>query len=216
MLESENIDAIVAITVAVVFLGLVAFVAVWLFGKLFRSEYSPFKFVSRLLDVETPIRITTPLSPDAAVRRLKDRITRIGVPVLMSNRLVGRVTDSGLRVRLHHQFMSNTFGPIFAGAIATENGQTVLQGVYRLHKYALYFMKFWFGFIIVWSTMGIPAGIIQLIAGKPEGALFVVVPFVMFGFGILFVRFGRYFGDKDNRLIAEELADAIEGTVSAA
>lgn len=216
MPESENIEAIVVITVAVVFLGLVALVAVWLFGMLFRSEYSPFKFVNRLLDVEASIRITTPLSPDATERRLKDRVTRIAIPFVMSRRLAGLVSANDIRVRLHRPFVTNSFGPVFAGRIATEDGQTVVRGTYRLHKYVLYFMKFWFGFLIVSSMFGIPAGLIQLVAGEPEGAMLVVVPFVMFGFGILFVSFGRYFGDKDNHLIAEELAHAIEGTVSVA
>lgn len=215
MQDSENIEAIIALVAAVISLGLVILVAVWLFGRLFRSEHSPFRFVSRLLDGETPIRITTPMSPDAAVRSIKTKITRIGIPVLMSNRLVGRVTDSNINVRMHHQFKNNSFAPIFDGAVTKENGRTVLEGTYRLHKYVLYFMKFWFGFIIVWSIIGVPAGIIGLIAGKPEGALFVIVPFLMFGFGIFFVRLGRRLGEEDCRLITERLAEAIEGTVAA-
>jgi hypothetical protein len=76
-------------------------------------------------------------------------------------------------------------------------------------------MKFWFGFLVVWSAFGIPAGILQLIVGKPEGALFVIVPFVMFGLGVAFVKFGRYLGDGDYQQIARELAEAIGGTVTA-
>ena len=214
MLDSENSEAIVVITITVVLLGLVALLAVWLFGKLFRSQYSPFKFVNRMLDVETPVRITTPLSPDAEERRLRDRISRIGVPFVMSKRLVGRIVARDIRVRLHHRFMSNSFGPVFAGVIESENGQTVVRGVNRLHKYATYFMKFWFGFLIVWSTIGIPAGLIQLISGQIEGAMFIVVPFIMFGFGVAFVKFGVYLGDKDNKAIADEIAEAISGTLS--
>lgn len=214
MFESENAEGFLVITITVILLGLVVLIAVWLFGKLFRSKYSPFKFVNRLLDVEVPIRIVAPLSPDATERRLKDRIARIGIPLLMSKRLVGHVKAHEIRVRLHHQFMSNSFGPVFAGSIKLEDGQTVVQGVYRLHKYIQYFMKFWFGFIIAWSTIGIPAGIIQLISGQAEGALFVITPFLMFGFGVAFVKFGAYIGDKDHNQIAGIMAEAIGGTVS--
>ncbi|MDX2411322.1 MAG: hypothetical protein QNK34_05130 [Woeseiaceae bacterium] len=214
MIESENADGYLVITITVILLGLVVLVAVWMFGKLFRSKYSPFKFVNRLLDVEIPIRITTPLSPDATERRLKDRITRIGIPLLMSKRLVGTVKEREVKVRLHRQFMSNSFGPVFAGSISAEDGQTVLRGVYRLHKYIHTFFKVWFGFIIIWSTVGIPAGLVQLLAGEPEGAIFVVAPIVMVGFGVAFVRLGEYFGNKDHKLIAQKIAEAIGGTVS--
>jgi hypothetical protein len=215
MLETENAEGYLVITITVVLLGLVVLIVVWLFGKLFRSKYSPFKFVSRLLDYEILVRITTALSPDATARRLRDRVTRFGVPLLMSKRLVGRVSVREIRVRLHHQFMNNSFGPVFDGAIAIEDGETVVRGVYRPHKYIQYFMKFWFGFIIVWSTMGIPAGIIQLITGQPEGAMFIVAPFMMFGGGVAFVKFGRYIGDGDHEQIVRKLAEAIGGTVTA-
>ena len=214
MLDSENMEAIVVITITVVLLGIVVLLGVWIFGKLFRSQYSPFKFVNRMLGVETRVRITTPLSPGAAERRLRERITRIGVPFVMSTRLVGRVVARDIRVRLHHRFISNSFGPVFAGVIESEGGQTIVRGVYRLHKYSMYFMKVWFGFLIVWSTIGIPAGLIQLVSGQIEGAMFVVIPFVMFGFGVAFVKFGAYLGDKDNKVIANEIAEAIGGTVS--
>ena len=214
MLESENAEAIIVITVAVVLLSLVALVGVWAFGKLFRSKYSPFKFVNRMLDVETPVRIATPLSPDATERRLKDRVSRFGVPFVMSRRLVGRVSARDIRVRLHRPFVSNSFAPVFAGSISTENGETVIRGTYRLHKYVLYFMKVWFGFLIIWSTIGIPAGLIALIAGQPEGAMFVVVPFLMFCFGTAFVKFGAYFGDKDFNLISEALTEAVGGRIA--
>ena len=193
---------------------LIVVVAVWLFGKLFRSQYSPFKFVNRMLDTETAARITTPLSPDAAERRLKESVMRIGIPFVMQKRLVGQVAPRNIRVRLHRPFMSNSFAPVFAGAIESEDGQSVLRGTFRFHKFARYFMKFWFGFLIIWSTIGVPAGLVQLFSGQIEGAMFVGMPFAMFGFGIAFVKFGALLGAKDHEQISRRLAEAIGGTVT--
>ena len=122
--------------------------------------------------------------------------------VFMPKRLVGRVSARDISVRLHHPFTSNSFGPVFAGSIVTEDGQTVVRGAFRLHMYARTFMKFWFGFIIVWSTIGIPAGLIQLAVGRLEGA--------MFAFGIVFVKLGEYLGNKDCKPITQ----ACRGTPS--
>jgi len=51
-------------------------------------------------------------------------------------------------------------------------------------------MTFWFGFLAIWSAVGIPAGLIALVAGQWQGLLFVVAPILMFGFGVGFVKFG--------------------------
>jgi hypothetical protein len=45
-------------------------------------------------------------------------------------------------------------------------------------------MTFFFGFLLFWSAIGVPAGLIALVGGQLEGAAFVFMPFVMFGFGI--------------------------------
>jgi hypothetical protein len=74
-------------------------------------------------------------------------------------------------------------------------------------------MTFWFGFLAVWSAIGIPAGLIALLAGQWQGLLFVVVPFLMFGFGVGFVKLGGGLSPKDRLLVSEKIADAVGGSV---
>ena len=202
---SGGIDSnLVTILIAILVVVLVVTAVVAAFGKWFRSSSSPVKYIKDLLSAEIPIRITTAMSADAAERRLRDRITRFGVPFVMSKRLVGKVGGRNIKVRLHRPFLGNSAAPIFVGSIRRINDRTEISGFCRLPLYFQGFMKFWFGFLAIWSAIGIPAGILMLITGQIEGALFVAAPAVMFGFGVIFVKFGLSIGSKDYELIKEK------------
>jgi len=84
-------------TTATVLLVAAVFVValfVFLVGKLFRSKYSPYKYVKGLLCSSEMLTVSTPLSLDAAQRKLNDALTRIGIPFFMSTRLVGYAKDN--------------------------------------------------------------------------------------------------------------------------
>ncbi len=211
-LTNGQILAIVLLVVAVLVVTLFVFLA----GKLFRSKYSPYRYVKELLYSSELLKVSTPLSPDATQRKLNDTLTRVGIPFVMSTRLVGYARDNRFKISLHRRFQASSATSVLSGTLfrSSSDGQTVLSGGFRLPTFIRGFMTFWFGFLAVWSAIGIPAGLIGLLAGQWEGVLFVIVPILMFGFGVGFVKFGGGLSAKDRRLVAEKIADAVGGTIS--
>lgn len=76
-------------------------------------------------------------------------------------------------------------------------------------------MTFWFGFLAIWSAVGITAALIALLAGQWKGLFFVVLPILTFGFGIGSVKSACGLSLRDRRLKAETLADALGGSILA-
>jgi hypothetical protein len=204
----------IALLVAAV---LVVTLVVFLAGRLFRSEYSPYKYVKGLLYSSEPLKVSTPLSLDAAQRKLNGALTRIGIPYVMSTRLVGYARDSRFKISLHRRFQAGSGSSVLTGTLfrSSSDGQTMLQGEFRVPMFIRGFMTLWFGFLGIWSAVGIPAGIIMLLTGQWQGILFVAVPLLMFGFGVGFVKIGGGLSGKDRRLVAEKIADAVGGSVVA-
>ena len=210
-LTSGQILSIVLLAIAIVVVTLFVILA----GKLFRSDYSPYKYVKELLYSSESLKVSTPLSLDAAQRKLNESLTRVGIPYVMSTRLVGYAKDNRFKVSLHRRFQAGSATSVLSGTLFRSciDGQTILQGDFRLPVFIRWFMTFWFGFLAVWSAVGIPAGLIGLLAGWWQGALFVLVPILMFGFGVGFVKLGGGLSGKDRRLVAEKIAEAIGGSV---
>jgi len=197
--------------------ALVVILFVFLAGKLFRSKYSPYKYVKELLYASEMLNVSTPLSLDAAQRKLSDALTRVGIPFVMSTRLIGYAKDNRFKIRLHRRFQAGSAMPVLSGTLfkSSFDGRTTLKGDFRIPSVFRGFMTFWFGFLAIWSAVGVPAGLIMLLAGQWQGLLFVVVPILMFGFGVGFVKLGGGLSGKDRRLIAEKLADAVGGSIVA-
>ena len=201
-------------TLLFIAVSLIVVLVVYLGGKWFRSKYSPVHAVKSLLFKETPFQVATGLSPRETERRIKDETSRFVNPFLMSQRLVGRIKDHSIEIGLHRPIASNAFVPIFVGLIKLSDGQTIVTGVFRVHKFTRIFMVVWFGFLAFWSVFGIPVGLIMLIAGEPDGALFVFVPIVMFIGGIGLVKFGAMIGEKDQAIIKSKIIETVGGTES--
>ncbi len=211
-LTNGQIIAILLLVAAV----LVVTLFVYLAGKLFRSKYSPYTYVKELLYSSEQLNVSTPLSLDATQRKLNDALTRVGIPFVMSTRLVGYAKDNRFKISLHRRIQTGSATSVLSGTLfrSSIDGQTKLQGDFRLPTIFRGFMTFWFGFLAVWSAIGIPAGLITLFSGQWEGALFVIVPILMFGFGVGFVRFGGGLSGKDRRLVAEKVAESVGGSIS--
>ena len=216
MVETENLKVIAAITIAVVLLVALVLITARLLGNVIRLKYSPFEFANRFLNIEneTPIRISTPLAPRDVEHRLRGKIGRIGVPFFMSQRLVGRVVERNVQVRLHRPFLNDSLAPEFSGLIETEAGHTVLKGTFRLNKVGRNFMKFWFGINIVWGTVGIPAGLFQITSGQWDGVLNAMSPLLMFCLGVYLLRRNTRDGEEIEMMITQELSEAISGVES--
>ena len=196
---------------AIVFLvaaGLVAVSSRW-----FRSPASAVRYVQNLLSARNPLLIKTSISVGAAERRLREHISRVGIPILMSERLVGRFTNGEIKVQAHRPFVNTSRSLVFVGRIRRQNGATEIIGHTRLHLYLQWFMKVFFGFLLVWSALGIPAGILSVLAGQIEGLIFIAAPFLMIAGGILIVRISTGFGEDGHNRIAMLLADAVGGVV---
>ena len=210
-LTNGQILGIALLVAAIVVVVLFVFLA----GKLFRSKYSPYKYVKELLYSSETLKVSTPLSPDAAQQKLNDALTRVGVPYVMSTRLVGYARDNRFKISLHRRFQAASATSVLSGTLfrSSSGGRTILTGAFRLPFFVRGFMTVWFGFLAVWSAVGIPAGLIGLLAGWWQGILFLVVPILMFGIGVAFVKFGGGLSGEDRRLVAEKIAEAIGGTV---
>ena len=53
----------------------------------------------------------------------------------------------------------------------------------------------------------------MLIGGQIEGAMFVAVPFAMFGFGVVFLKVGLNLGETNQHLIQDKITEIVGGTV---
>lgn len=210
----EGLDPWVSLAIFLVAAAVVTTAMVVLASKLFRSPYSPYAYVKGLLDQTRPLLISTPLSLNETERRLSETLARFGIPVMMSNRLVGYCKNGRFKIHLHRQF-ANSASPEITGTIfrSADDDVVRIKGEYRLPAALRGFMTFWFGFLAFWSAIAVPAGVLLLLVGRWNGALLAVFPIVMFAIGVLLLKVLGALSIKDRSQIAATIAEGVGGTV---
>lgn len=210
----EGLDPWVSLAIFLVAAAVVTTAMVVLASKLFRSTYSPYGYVKGLLDQTRPLLISTPLSLNETERRLSETLARFGIPMMMSNRLVGYCKNGRFKIHLHRQF-ANSASPEITGTIfrSADDDVVRIKGEYRLPAALRGFMTFWFGFLAFWSAIAVPAGVLLLLVGRWNGALLVVFPIVMFAIGVLLLKVLGALSIKDRSQIAATIAEGVGGTV---
>jgi hypothetical protein len=165
---------------------------------------------TKLVSYDEAFRLVTPLSPADVAARLKEaKRTRI-VEFFTKERLMGRVSQSSVRLWHLTPGFGNSFAPFFAGGITREGATTVVEGEFRMHWFVKVFMVFWFGFCSLWTVLALFMGPLGALGTKdlPERTMLLLFP--LFGIGMLaagyyFVRFCKHLGRKNITFITSEL-----------
>lgn len=129
----------------------------------------------------------------------------------------------GPRIRLYATgppFLNNFMAPYFFGAFERRGKRTILRGKFAPHWWVRVF-------VAVWTTMLCAIGGVLIILGfatllgvdvKWEGNipvalipwLAILMPPAMLTFGYALVRFGRWLGEKQQRLLDQLLCETLE------
>lgn len=74
-----------------------------------------------------------------------------------SEAAVGTVSNSRVSLQRVIPLVGNSFKPFFVGAFRVQNGRTVLAGRFTILRSVKTFMSIWFGFILLWTILTVPA-----------------------------------------------------------
>jgi len=142
--------------------------------------------------------------PDA-VSRLKGLVHSGFIP---RAGVSGRVSERKVQLYRVIPLWANSFAPVFVGKFESVNGKIVLSGFYSIHFAVKTFMTIWFaitlfGALVVLACLA--TGIIP-----PENAIFVLIPFGMFAFGLVLIKMGQLFSRGDIEYIRNVIGKALE------
>ena len=145
------------------------------------------------------------VSIEQAIERLQTKVSKTSFSRLTNQGMVGTVGKESTKIQRVIPMVGNSFKPFLVGSFTSENGKTILSGVFRFHRFVQAFMTFWFGFIILWVLMASVA-----IMSKPaEAWFFPLFGILMFVFGVGLVTLGKWFARNDKRWLKESIFNAI-------
>lgn len=144
----------------------------------------------------------------SAVAALRQQIARPGIRTLCREGVVGRVDESGIRVRYQRPWHRNDFAPEFVGAFKTNEGRSALVGEFRAGRRTRVFLGFWIGFVVAGWALAFGATVGTTEPGIPMPLVVLVPPF-MIGFAVALSRVGRYLGESNIRRIEDTLRRAV-------
>ena len=109
--------------------------------------------------------------------------------------------------------LRNSFEPYFYGAIAEEDGRTMIRGQFRVHPFVVVFMGIWFSGVVFIGGAGTLVMLYDLVTGRRSSgaglppALGVLIAPAMLAFGIALVLFGWRLG-RSQRARIEQFLEA--------
>ncbi len=169
-------------------------------------------------DVAVSFRSDFPMSE--SVVRLRGGTGRSIFSSLLREAVVGRVSESRVRLQRVQPFFSNGFKPIFAGAFRRHQGRVVLAGRFTMLLFSKVFITVWLTFALVWTAMAAWAALNA--AGDrppksgPEAAV-LLVPLIGVAFclgGIAFARCCWWLSRNDINVISAVIQQALSREAS--
>ena len=110
-----------------------------------------------------------------------------------------------LVLRMRHLWMRNSYFPLAVVHLRPGGRGTQVEVTLRSHYLLAAFMTFWLGFAIIMSLVVLVA----IVGGHaPTADLWFILPFPLFGLGLLAV--GRAFGERDGRALLEFISRVLD------
>ncbi len=162
------------------------------------------------------LELYSSLSPSDCAERLSQAIDRervISFSFTGSHPVAGRVDGSSFRIRqrLHYR---NSFQTFLAGSIQPQGTGSIIRGDFAMHGFVRAFMPVWFGGVALLGSVFFVVALLTIFAGtssQRSGAWAgLVVPPLMFVFGIALVRFGRYLARDEARFLTDFLRETLQ------
>jgi hypothetical protein len=162
------------------------------------------------------IQLLSPLTPAECVSRLTAVIDteRLASSSWSGSRpVVGRVTDSSLRLRKRIRYR-NSFQSFLTATMRPEAGGTLISGEVAMHPFVRAFMLIWLsGVLFIGGTMFLATvGSMAIASGShhQNAWMGVVIPPVMLAFGFGLVCFGRYLARDEGRFLTDFLSRTLD------
>jgi hypothetical protein len=157
----------------------------------------------------TPAEFRSAFGLDESVERLRAATRRSAFASAGETAAVGKVSESGVRLRRVRPMLRNSFQPIFVGRFEQRGIGVVLQGKFTMSPFVKVFMTFWFGMVGLFALASLISGFNPR---GPHATFFRLQPFLMICFGIALVAACRWLARNDAQwlsgVIGEALGDA--------
>jgi hypothetical protein len=156
-----------------------------------------------------PVTFHLGTPPDIAVERLSSATKSLWYGFLFEEALIGSVTTSRVVLRHRRPFFHNSFAPIFVGALRSEPGGAVLEGLFTVSLFTEVFMRLWLsGVALVFLRT-----LLNLIVGQPPlaGRIAAVLNVaLMFLAGLTLASLGWWLSRGDIEYISQRVHESIE------
>lgn len=165
--------------------------------------FNPLRIVFRA----DPVRIPIAGVGSIALERLRHATPRSAWSTLFSANVIGKVSDSGVRLRRYQPFWRNNFAPVLVGQLENGIQGSAIVGVFRMTIFVRMFMCVWFGGV---SLIFLTSLWVRL--QSPGDPIVLVVSLLMIagGYGVLLL--GQSDWDQDCRVIEDHVRGVV-GTV---
>lgn len=148
---------------------------------------------------KTKFLFKTELNPAECKTKLQEAIQEEHIPFLSfpkknsKHMVLGKLKEHAFRLRKHN-FVQNSFAPLFYGEIQTEKGKAVIAGQFKMLLVFKIFLGFWVGIILFGGVFISTLGIMDLLTGSTHitqgdplvaafmGPVFAVVMCALFWF----------------------------------
>ena len=154
------------------------------------------------------VTFTTPYAARQAAERLRAEVKPTAFHTPFRAAVVGRVSETSVRLRRHRPWFHNGFAPVFYGAFTMRAGATILEGRFGPRRATRAYVAFWYGTLAVMAAVFTVAAL----SGGPmrETALFVLVLAVLAVLPALLIRLGRWLGRRDVDDISDTIRRALD------
>ncbi len=133
---------------------------------------------------------------DAGIKLLTDNVRKRFLRGFFTESLCGKVTRSEVEIWRYRPLFHNSFIPVFYGRFKSENGKSILEGEFAIHRFTRIFIFAWvIGILLFWGFIMFETHILK----KPleEPLPFTLIPLGMVVFAILLLHMGWFIGKYD-------------------
>jgi len=168
-----------------------------------------FQWFWRLLYESTPVEFRSVFGLAESVERLQAATKRSVFSSLGETAAVGKVSGEGVRLQRVIPMVGNSFKPFFVGRFEVRDDVVMLTGRFTMTLFAKIFMSFWFGMTLLFA-----GGVLlsNFRSPTPIRSLWLFQPFLMLGFGIALVAFGKWLSRNDAAWLSQVIEGALGGS----
>jgi hypothetical protein len=170
--------------------------------------------ISRAFGFEASrIDLVSPLARDDCVHRLRGLTGSFWI-IFGSRPLIGRVDEISFSVRMRMKNNNmNSFQTSLYGVFEQESRQTRLRCRFGLHPTVVALIIFWIGGLSLIGAAVVVNAIVHSSSGSAPSLIALAGPFLMVGFAVALVKFGRYVARDEASDMLDILAKSLNTRV---